>query len=1748
MYKDDSGNIDVGKLYKMVYEGLLSQGVKDMNELELFKLNPDGTPVHSPDNKVVKDKLLYYIFAAYSKITSEKVSGNKYIHQSDWGFQVLANVDNPNITIPTERYKKLDDEARSSYTPRNLQIAYDENEKTYTVEVILSKPYFESKREEAFWKRRISKMFATRIPTEDKRSMITFKVVDFIDSAHANNIIAPYFVHLVSGSDLDIDSLYTRSFNYYLGFDNNYHVYGDYSNYDARKGGILTSPKLLEIMSYLSNTSYFKDFLNIKTKELLNENTIGDKDYFFKDNLKPVDNSKDSYDEDSFEIIPFEDYYEEFEQEDYYKQENYFGIKNLFSSTQYRLLEEALADKEIKEDLLRSLETGEKLDKEDKKRGQKKALLKYYKILGIINFLEEEGYDIKYKLDEVSDNIVRPKHQNRNLDATIKILSHKEVFEHLLSAVVSNDDALKDIAKINGVDPNNSKLGFNHHSVPGKVKMMVTNASNKDGIGITARTNSMVGILNMFGLKTKSADKHTNQILSNNTRIIASNGNLLGVFTDGAKTGLPGSLQLDSISTSVILAIKSATNDELFAHSFAYVPLIRKAVANVLSSTGIFNTEGKLSLSKALGDEILKLGGSKDFKLNDYTLKYEPKLENANNFGAIEILSSKDLGYSVYDNLDRLVDPKLQELYMLMYFKKYVDDNSVSELIGSLTTLVKSINPDLDSFDKLVTTYKDNLDKLKIGRDDLVINKIDLLGGPYNPRYRWRTLINVYLDLNETLSKIFKFRGQEMTNIVSSLEPFLDWNSEKNKNYYKERLISSIAIKNYIDYRSDEDEVGKASVASVYKNFTYSKNRGDKGRKKLTEELLNLKKLYPDNIFIKYLKISSSDLTSDKDKYYYYTLNTRPSEKEKIQDSIKKLFEDEYEFMDSLYLQELFRSNLGKVKDSLIDKRFFPASIFLNLTKKGFDRINFSEERTMGDLTTMFTIALNELASDKNNIPRLSTKIVANVNKVIKNSAEKAPTLKPFLENYKMGLRQLEKGNKDFLFFEHVSNINTLNRDDISITLNNLLRAIFGSGYVANVSVNKFGEHTYKLPRYFIQHGQLYIKHGPISNIPEFLKKDAISHFYDIVPNLVQGESEVITLLGDTQPIVYVRLAVPLSLNKSKFVKIISPYSLYSDYILDMKNLIPAFGTIEKYLNSSKPEDIEIVNQSIEDYEHLPESKETEEDFEFTPYEDVTTPSQIQGINIYTKSTDKLGRELTNPNWGAKHIMDIEAEYKANASKKKASNLSKEERLKYDIDLMYKLQMKKFKAHPELVQAITDRGGIPFLEASEHTVGVKGSRWEGKGTNSEFIKVLIKSYQDSLNTTQVESQPKPEITVKIIPLNKSQRFTRESVEKDTEYMYLFTDNAKRTSGRNSIKKDGMYAVVYNKDAKYPTMTQAVIRGLDNAYPITTMVDDNRTQWTDAKFEEYKNIIDLEIDHIKGDLESGAFKGIKFSAQKPFGVKVTDKDISDMKKTAPKIWNYLNIKLFEIGIDNTGDIPVSIQFSTNVNTEVSNQSTDNNIDTNKVEVNESDIKDRQILPEPTIISDKDYKIAEYLTYNGKTYYRLQKASKEGVDINEGNTEKVKYSVSEEPFNNLKGTLKGVGIPQRLIKTLGITQLSLKEFAVLEPYLNNKDSEKIKNFVTWYVESKEKGDVQFYEQPLEDIIEVYEICISNKGAKAEDGLVTSFTKGGKWKLIKDLKGYPTHEKGGVDLTIGKDGVRIKNGNTEFKAEHGLVITEK
>ena len=146
-----------------------------------------------------------------------------------------------------------------------------------------------------------------------------------------------------------------------------------------------------------------------------------------------------------------------------------------------------------------------------------------------------------------------------------------------------------------------------------------------------------------------------------------------------------------------------------------------------------------------------------------------------------------------------------------------------------------------------------------------------------------------------------------------------------------------------------------------------------------------------------------------------------------------------------------------------------------------------------------------------------------------------------------------------------------------------------------------------------------------------------------------------------------------------------------------------------------------------------------------------------------------------------------------------------------------------------------------------------------------------------------KASPKPTVV---------QHFTRASVENDSKSLYLFTDNATRTSGATPIPSDTWYAEKYGVNKNYPGTTQAVIRGLKNAFPITTMVNGMRRQWTEAQFEQFKAIIDNEIATIK-----------KALPRFPGGIKLGPGRIGQgsIAQLPAKLQEYLDSKLAEIGI-------------------------------------------------------------------------------------------------------------------------------------------------------------------------------------------------------------------------------------------------------
>lgn len=138
-------------------------------------------------------------------------------------------------------------------------------------------------------------------------------------------------------------------------------------------------------------------------------------------------------------------------------------------------------------------------------------------------------------------------------------------------------------------------------------------------------------------------------------------------------------------------------------------------------------------------------------------------------------------------------------------------------------------------------------------------------------------------------------------------------------------------------------------------------------------------------------------------------------------------------------------------------------------------------------------------------------------------------------------------------------------------------------------------------------------------------------------------------------------------------------------------------------------------------------------------------------------------------------------------------------------------------------------------------------------------------------------------------------YTRESVEEDIHNMYIFTDNTDRDSGKQLISDDSWYTLKYGPGKHYPKVTTALLRGLNNAYPITTQRYYNKQfkgitgRWCDQDIEEFKKVIDDDFEEIYRNTKR--YEKIIFPVGGIFNSKISN--IS--KERTPRLYDYLMAK-------------------------------------------------------------------------------------------------------------------------------------------------------------------------------------------------------------------------------------------------------------
>lgn len=112
-------------------------------------------------------------------------------------------------------------------------------------------------------------------------------------------------------------------------------------------------------------------------------------------------------------------------------------------------------------------------------------------------------------------------------------------------------------------------------------------------------------------------------------------------------------------------------------------------------------------------------------------------------------------------------------------------------------------------------------------------------------------------------------------------------------------------------------------------------------------------------------------------------------------------------------------------------------------------------------------------------------------------------------------------------------------------------------------------------------------------------------------------------------------------------------------------------------------------------------------------------------------------------------------------------------------------------------------------------------------------------------------------------------WTRQEVNDNPDVLYVFGDNTNRTSGNNPISDDSKYARTYGLGKMFPNATAAIIRGMDNAMPVSTQhwydPTTGRTKdagrWNDSDIDDFKKVIDAEFQAIKDEWDTGKYRKI-----------------------------------------------------------------------------------------------------------------------------------------------------------------------------------------------------------------------------------------------------------------------------------------------
>lgn len=823
----EGGDFKIGKVYNVIRESLMAQGAP-MPTISLFETKAGEQIEFDPNLPEIRKMLEYYFFAQYSKaVTDEKGSGFKSIHISSVGYDNILvdpvtgqDVKTKDFLANPERY--MDANGKSRLSKRKLSFTEEDEldtngkptgNKLIYVEAIVPEPLRKDPAYLRMYEEYLTKMFATRIPTEDKRSMVILKVVDYLDGSNLNGIVLPHYVHILAGSDFDVDALYGQTFSVYRNLAGQYSKFGQYDGYTSQREG-----QFVEWVHYMMKKSEFADMIRKRRDDIMNEEVFNvdldgdvfnllkmmgfneDDDYVTNVSLKELREEARSIKEELAALR---------EQGDMLSEE----LDDL--SERIQLGEIELQQKGKTSENLRSLKLQHKAKSQQMKQlgvdrqnalydkqlnmREKRFVMAAINATAIANVFDEFGLPMNITAFEEYPwlkDVVVDKFQNQNLQASMNIIGNREVFDTLYINEASSVERLEQIMDAFGTTPSDDDVAMNHYTMGAIIQAKTDSSMYKDGIGITARTNKFVAFSSWYDAELASPvwmfnktrdDKNMTVynkfgvVNEDNMRAIALIGNVLGMFADAMKAPIPSFLNMNEINTGITLAMVGIGLSPEFAIGFNFLPEIKRAVASVKAArNAIQESEEKqyANLGSEVRNERMQLEvdnpgvyeellemGLLDPKRSS---KFKPVINKKNlviGFAAKKLdkgrladntLTPEDIGYQVgAKNNTKVLTPAAQKFLLLALYEEQSQQSFALGRAGSIIDMFKSLNPDVNTFDQMYGNIEELLFSEKSVFTEDSIKRI--MGG--ENLNVWSVMYDLAQDLDKQLGNMFLERS-----------------------------------------------------------------------------------------------------------------------------------------------------------------------------------------------------------------------------------------------------------------------------------------------------------------------------------------------------------------------------------------------------------------------------------------------------------------------------------------------------------------------------------------------------------------------------------------------------------------------------------------------------------------------------------------------------------------------------------------------------------------------------------------------------------------------------------------------------------------------------------------------------------------------------------------------------------------------------------------------------------------------------